>query len=90
MDYYNQLYANFGVEGNTNVWETRGEEIKDELDYEMELKTRAEETVKTALVYQAIFEKAGLNIDMESNGEASLAQEAIAQAVKDYLVGLYK
>ena len=23
MDYYNQLYANFGMEGNTNVWETR-------------------------------------------------------------------
>lgn len=90
MDYYNQLYANFGMEGNTNVWETRGEEIKDELSYEKELKTRAEETVKEALVYQAIFEKAGLNIDKESSGTASLAQAAIAQAVKDYLVGLYK
>lgn len=90
MDYYNQLYASFGMEGNTNVWETRGEEIKDELSYEKELKTRAEEIVKETIVYQAIFEKAGLNIDTESNEEAYLAQEAIAQAVKDYLVGLYK
>ena len=90
MDYYNQLYASFGMEANTNVWETRGEEIKDELSYEKELKTRAEETVKEALVYQAIFEKAGLTIDTETNGTASLAKEAIAQAVKDYLVGLYK
>ena len=90
MDYYNQLYANFGMESNTNVWETRGEEIKDELSYEKELKTRAEETVKVALVYQAIFEKAGLSIDTESSGEGSLAQAAIAQAVEDYLVELYK
>ncbi len=90
MDYYNQLYANFGMEGNTNVWETRGEEIKDELSYEKELKARAEETAKEALVYQAIFEKAGLSIDTESSGTASLAQAAMAQAVKDYLVGLYK
>ena len=90
MDYYNQLYASFGMEGNTNVWETRGEEIKDELSYEKELKTRAKETVKADLVNQAIFEKAGLNIDTETNGAASLAKEAIAQAVKDYLVGLYK
>ena len=85
-----RLYASFGVEGNTNVWETRGEEIKDELSYEKELKTRAEETVKAALVYQAIFENAGLNIDTESSGAPRLAQEAIAQAVKDYLIGLYK
>ena len=90
MDYYNQMYASFGMEGNTNVWETRGEEITDELSYEKELKARAEETIKAALVYQAIFEKAGLNIDTESSGEGALAQEAIAQAVKDYLVGLYK
>ena len=90
MDYYNQLYANFGMEGNTNVWETRGEEIKDELSYEKELKARAEETVKEALVYQAIFEKAGLSIDTESSGAASLVQAAMAQAVEDYLVGLYK
>ncbi len=90
MDYYNQLYASYGMEGNTNVWETRGEEINDELSYEKELKTRAEETVKEALVYQAIFEKAGLSIDTESSGEASLAQAAMAQAVKNYLVGLYK
>lgn len=90
LDYYNQMYASFGIDGYTNVWETRGEEIKNELSYEKELKIRAEETVKAALVYQALFEKAGLNIDTESSGEAYLAQEAIAQAVKDYLIELYK
>ncbi|MCM1251718.1 MAG: FKBP-type peptidyl-prolyl cis-trans isomerase [Clostridium sp.] len=90
MDYYNQMYASFGMEGYTNVWETRGEEITDELSYERELKTRAQENVKSALVYQAIFEKAGLNIDTESSSTAYLAQDAIAEAVKEYLVGLYK
>lgn len=90
MDYYNQMYASYGMETFENVWEMGGEEIKDELSYEKELTERAEETVKTALVYQAIFEKAGLSIDTEENEEAYLAQEAIAQTVKDYLVGLYK
>lgn len=90
MNYYNQIYASYGMESIENVWEMRGEEIKNELSYEKELTERAEETVKTALVYQAIFEKAGLGIETEENEQAYLAQEAIAQAVKDYLVGLYK
>ena len=90
FDYYNQMYASYGMAVMTNVWDMRGEDIKNELSYEKELKTRAEETVKTALVYQAIFEKAGLSIDTESNSAAYQAQEAIAQSVEDYLVGLYK
>lgn len=90
MDYYNQLYTSFGSEGYKNVWDMRGDEVNNELSYEKELTKRAEETVKTAIVYQAIFEKAGLNIDTESYGAANLAQEAMAQAVEDYLVGLYK
>ncbi|MCM1386336.1 MAG: FKBP-type peptidyl-prolyl cis-trans isomerase [Bacillus sp. (in: Bacteria)] len=90
MDYYNQMYASFGMEGYTNVWETRGEEITDELSYERELKMRAQETVKSALVYQAIFEKEGLNLDVDGSASAYLAQEAIAEAVREYLVGLYK
>ena len=90
MDYYNQLYASFGGEGYKNVWDMRGDEVNNELSYEKELTKRAEETVKTAIVYQAIFEKAGLSIDTESYGAANLAQEAMAQAVEDYLVELYK
>ncbi len=90
LDYYNQLYINFGMEGLENLWDMRGEEVNDELSYEKELTKRAEETVKTAIVNQAIFEKAGLSIDTESYGEANLAQAAIAQAVEDYLVELYK
>lgn len=90
LDYYNQLYTSFGMEGPKNLWEMRGEEVNDELSYEKELTKRAEETVKTAIVNQAIFEKAGLSIDTESYGEANLAQEAIAKAVEDYLVELYK
>lgn len=90
MDYYNQLYTSFGGEGYQNVWDMRGDEINNELSYEKELTKRAEETVKTAIVYQAIFEKAGLSIDTESYGAANLAQEAMAQAVEDYLVEMYK
>lgn len=90
MDYYNQLYASFGGEVYKNVWDMRGDEVNDELSYEKELTKRAEETVKTDIVYQAIFEKAGLSIDTASYGAAYLAQEAMIQAVEDYLVGLYK
>ncbi|MDE7282526.1 MAG: FKBP-type peptidyl-prolyl cis-trans isomerase [Lachnospiraceae bacterium] len=90
MDYYNQLYTSFGSEGYKNVWDMRGDEVNNERSYEKELTKRAEETVKTAIVYQAIFEKAGLSIDTESYGAANLAQDAMAQAVEDYLVGLYK
>ena len=54
-----------------------GDDIEDELDYEKELTERAKEDVKEAMVYQAIFERAGLTIDMdayynelnENNGE---------------------
>ncbi len=54
-----------------------GDDIEDEIEYEKELTERAKTTVKEALVYQAIFEKAGLTLDMdayiaeltETNGE---------------------
>lgn len=90
MDYYNQLYASFGGEVYKNVWDMRGDEVNDELSYEKELTKRAEETAKTDIVYQAIFEKAGLSIDTESYGAAYLAQEAMMQVVEDYLVEMYK
>ena len=61
MQYLNQMGA-----GYENVWETQGEEINDELSYEKDLTERAKEAVKSALVYQAIYEDAGLSIDMEA------------------------
>ena len=58
-----------------------GDDIEDEIEYEKELTERSKEDVKEALVYQAIFEKAGLTIDMdayfdelsETNGEDYVA-----------------
>lgn len=54
-----------------------GDDIEDEIEYEKELTERAKEDVKEAMVYQAIFENAGLTVDMdayynelnENNGE---------------------
>ncbi len=81
MEYYNQMFSSYGMEAYQNVWDTRTDDIKDELSYEKELRERAKETVKTALVYQAIYEDAGLSIDMdaviaemtEENGEEYVA-----------------
>ncbi len=64
-EYMMQLYSMYGMTYE-NVWQTRGEDITDELSYEKELTTRAQETVKKAMIYQAIFEKEGLSIDMEA------------------------
>lgn len=41
-------------------------DIEDEIEYEKELTERAKEDVKEAMVYQAIFESAGLTIDMDA------------------------
>lgn len=66
MSYYNQMFASYGM-SYENVWETMGDEdINDELSYELDLTERAKDAVKEALVYQAIFEKAGLTLDMET------------------------
>ncbi|MCM1183395.1 MAG: FKBP-type peptidyl-prolyl cis-trans isomerase [Roseburia sp.] len=61
--YYNQMLAAYGVSYDT-AWEARGSE--DEFAYEKELTQRAQDTLKAILVYQAIYEKAGLAIDMEA------------------------
>ena len=58
-----QYFSSYGM---TNVWDIRDDDIKDELSYEKELRTRAKETAKSAMVYQAIFEDAGLTLDMEA------------------------
>ncbi|MDE7030961.1 MAG: FKBP-type peptidyl-prolyl cis-trans isomerase [Lachnospiraceae bacterium] len=65
LQYYNQKFSSYG-QTREHVWETRGPEITDELSYEKELRQRAEESAKTAMVYQAIFEDAGLTIDMDA------------------------
>lgn len=83
-----------------------GMEMEDEIAYEKELTQRAEETVKEAMVYQAIFEDAGLSFDADAyyaeqvetmgeeyaelQGAGYLAQGEIKQMAIDYLVGLYQ
>lgn len=64
LSYYNQMFQGYGV-NYENVWDTR-DGIDDEAAYEKELTQRAQDSVKEAMVYQSIFEKAGLTIDMDS------------------------
>ncbi len=49
-----------------NLWDLRDDNVSDELSYELELRERAKEEAKDAMVYQALFEDAGLTIDMEA------------------------
>ena len=62
---YPKKYLNI-IKSITKYSDNTGTDIDDEISYEKELTERAKETVKTALVYQAIFEKAGLTLDMET------------------------
>lgn len=80
--------------------------MDDEIAYEKDLTQRAEETVKETMVYQAIFEDAGLSFDadayyaeqVEERGEeyakiygaGYMAKDEIRQMAIDYLVGLYQ
>jgi trigger factor len=66
LSYYNQMFSSYGITAYENLWDLRGEDITDELSYEKELTTRAQESVKSALVYQGIFEDAGLSIDIDN------------------------
>lgn len=54
------------VKATTKNGDNMGTDIDDEIAYEKELTERAQETVKEALVYQAIFEEAGLSVDMDA------------------------
>lgn len=65
LAYYNQMFAQYGMDVYQNVWDTR-DGIETEADYEKELTERAQESVKTALVYQSLFEKLGLSNDMDA------------------------
>lgn len=89
-----------------NSDENSGMEMEDEIAYEKELTQRAKDTVKEAMVYQAVFEDAGLSFDAEAYyneqveamgeeyakmyGAGYLAQGEIRQMAIDYLVGLYQ
>lgn len=64
LSYYNEMFSAYGVSTYENVWDMSG--LDGEIAYEHDLTDRAKETVKTALVYQAIYEKAGLSIDMDA------------------------
>lgn len=66
LQYYNQMFSSYGMAAYENPWDFMGEEITDELSYEKNLRERARETAKTAMVYQAIFEDAGLTVDMNA------------------------
>lgn len=91
MSYYNQMFSSSGMSAYSNVWDITGE--ADEFAYEKALATRANDTVKEALVYQAIFEKEGLALDMEAfytemnekNGSETYSDTMIKQSGEGYL-----
>lgn len=91
MSYYSQMFSSYGMDSYTNVWDMTGD--KDELAYEKSLTERARESVKEAMVYQAIFEKAGLTLDMEAakaemneeNGDDTYADTMVQNYGEGYL-----
>lgn len=82
MQYYNQMFSQYGMETYTNVWDM-SDSVENEIEYEHDLTDRAEETAKQTLVYQAIYEKAGLNVDYD----ALVAQMTEASG-EDYVTGM--
>jgi trigger factor len=68
MSYYNSMYESYGMSSYTfeNLWDYAGDDVTDEISYEKDLTSRAKDTVKTAFVYQRIFEDAGLSIDIDA------------------------
>ena len=83
MEYYNQMFSSYGMSAYDNVWDMMGGEVSDEMSYEKDLRERAKETAKTAMVYQAIFEAAGLTIDMD----AAIA-EMTAESGEEYVTDM--
>lgn len=74
-EYMLQYYAAIGLTMYENVWDLIGGDVTDELSYEKDLRERAKELAKEAMVYQAIFEDASLTIDMNA---------VIAEMTEDY------
>ncbi len=86
--------------------ENSGMVMEDEIAYEQDLTQRAKDSVKEVMVYQAVFEDAGLSFDadgyyneqIEAMGEeyvkmygaGYLAQGQIKEMATEYLVGLYQ
>ena len=68
-DYMNQMYAQYSGEGYSSFDEFTG--MTDE-EYEADVTTRSEETVKSDLVYQAILENEG--IEMTNDDYAALEE----------------
>lgn len=91
VSYYNQMFSSSGVSAYNNIWDLTGE--ADEFAYEKGLSTRANDTVKEALVYQAIFEKEGLALDMEAfyadlnekNGSETYSETMIKTSGEGYI-----
>ena len=67
--------------GDTNM----GMEDEDEIAYEKELTERAKEQVKEAMVYQAIFEDAGLSFDIDAFFAEQTTEESkeYAESIKE-------
>ena len=67
--------------GDTNM----GMEDEDEIAYEKELTERAKEQVKKAMVYQAIFEDAGLSFDIDAFFAEQTTEESkeYAESIKE-------
>ncbi len=67
--------------GDTNM----GMENEDEIAYEKELTERAKEQVKEAMVYQAIFEDAGLSFDIDAFFAEQTTEESkeYAESIKE-------
>lgn len=90
-NYYSQMFSSSGMQASTNVWEMAGEDS--ELAYEKALVGRAQDAVKESMVYQAIFEKAGLTIDMEAakaemnetNGDENYADNMVETYGEGYM-----
>lgn len=90
-NYYSQMFSSSGMQASTNVWDMTGDES--ELAYEKSLVGRAQDAVKEAMVYQAIFEKAGLTIDMEAaksemnetNGDENYANNMLETYGEGYM-----
>lgn len=60
----------------------QGMEVDDEIEYEKELTQRAQDNVKEVMVYQAIFEDAGLTFDAEAHF-AEMAEESGEEYVEN-------
>lgn len=82
MEYYNQMFSSYNMSAYENVWDVIGGEVTDEMSYEKNLRERAKESAKTAMVYQAIFEDAALTIDMDA-AYAEMASENGDEYVAD-------